>query len=296
MSDLYAVSGISKQSAYKYRLREQAMAVQTDLVVDAMEKMRKDHKKMSSRKVYACQKEVFEIRVGRDKFEQLAFANGYRVKYNRQTHKTTCGQRLEVYPDLVSGTTLNNINQVYQSDIFYLKVADKDYYGITIIDVYSKRLVALHLSASLRAAENVAALKKVIQSKTRAALKGCIFHSDRGSQYISKAQKDLLKSAGIRISMCKMPQQNAYAERVQGSLKYEYFFECLLTGQNITRQAAKIMRLYNEQRPHQSLKNKTPCEFEKMIEQMSEAERPVLKVFEWESTGHLGDGKQEWVF
>lgn len=287
LSDLYSVSGISKQSAYKYRRQEQVRAAQEERVVGAMSKMRKEHKKISSRKVYACQKEIFEIKVGRDKFEQLAFSNGYRVKYNRQTHKTTWGQRLEVYPDLVSGITLNNIDQVYQSDIFYLKIADKDYYGVTIIDVYSKRLVALHLSKSLRATENVTALKKVLRSKPKEALKGCVFHSDRGSQYISKAQKDLLKSLGMKISMCKMPQQNAYAERVQGSLKYEYFFERILTEQNITRQAQKIMQLYNEERPHQSLKNKTPRQFEEMIKKLSEAERPVLKVFQWETTDRM---------
>ena len=154
------------------------MVKQEQLVVCAMEKMRKDHKKMSSRKVYVTQKQGLGLAVGRDKFEQIAFANGYRVKHNRQTHKTTWGQRVEVYPDLVSGLVINNIDQVYQSDIFYLKVAGKDYYGVTIIDAYSRRLVALHLSNSLRATENIAALKKVLKSKTKAALKGCIFHSD----------------------------------------------------------------------------------------------------------------------
>ncbi len=276
------MAGLSKQSLYKYRQQESAIAGQESIVVDAMDKMRKCHKKMSSRKVYAFKKEILGLQIGRDKFEQIAFANGYRVKHKRQTHKTTYGQRVEVYPDLVSGRVFNNINQVYQSDIFYLKVADKDYYGITIIDAYSKRLVALHLSKSLRAMENVAALKKVIKAKTKAALKGCIFHSDRGTQYISKAQKELLQSLGMKISMCKMPQQNAYAERVQGSLKYEYFFENLLTEANITRQAAKIMRLYNDERPHQSLKNKTPKQFEEMIEKLSEDNRPAMKVYEWD--------------
>jgi putative transposase len=278
------VAGISKQSAYKYRQHQKANATQANLVVSAMEKMRKDHKKMSSRKVYSCQKEVFEIKIGRDKFEQMAFANGYRVKHKRQTHKTTWGQRIEVYPDLVSGLEINNIDQIYQSDIFYLKVADTDYYGVTIIDVYSKRLLALRLSKSLQAIENVAAFKKVLGLKTKAALKGCIFHSDRGSQYISKAQKALLASLEMRISMCKMPQQNAYAERVQGTLKYEYFFEYLLTKENITRQAAKIMRIYNEERPHYSLGNKTPKAFEEMIEKMNEAERPKVKIYEWKTT------------
>jgi len=206
LTDLYAVAGISKQSAYKYRRQEKRRAEQAQLVVYAMKKMRKDHKKMSSRKVYGSQRQELGLEVGRDKFEQIAFANGYRVKHKRQTHKTTWGQRVEVYPDLVSGMIINNIDQVYQSDIFYLKVAGKDYYGVTIIDVYSRRLVALHLSNSLRATENIAALKKVLKSKTKMALKGCIFHSDRGTQYISKAQKELLASLGMRISMCKMPQ------------------------------------------------------------------------------------------
>ena len=195
--------------------------------------------------------------------------------------KTTWGQRVEVYPDLVSGTTLNNINQVYESDIFYLKVEEKDYYGVTIIDVYSRRLVALHLSKTLKAVENTTALKKVLRIKSKAALKGCIFHSDRGTQYISKAQKELLKSLEMKISMCVMPQQNAYVERVQGSLKYEYLFEFELTEKNITRMASKIMKLYNDERPHQNLGNKTPKEFEVMIGQMKETEKPKMKIFNW---------------
>ena len=283
LTELYAVAGITRQSLYKYRQQEYGKAKQEELVVAAMKKMRKEHKKMSSRKVYSSQKEVFKIKVGRDKFEQLAFGNGYRVKRSRQVCKTTWGQKAEVYPDLVTGITINNINQVYQSDIFYLKVSDKDYYGITVIDVYSRRLVGLHISKSLRAIENIIALKQVIKAKTTEKLKGYIFHSDRGSQYISNAQKELLLNLEMQISMCKMPQQNAYAERVQGSLKYEYYFELLLTQKNITRVTARIKKLYNEQRPHQNLQGRTPMEYEAMIEKLNEGERPILKIYEWDS-------------
>ena len=80
-----------------------------------------------------------------------------------------------------------------------------------------------------------------------------------------------------------MPQQNAYAERVQESLKYEYFFEFVLTEKNITRMASKITKLYNDERPHKSLHNKTPKQFEAMIEQLNTEERPKLKVFNWVS-------------
>ncbi len=282
LTDLFAVAGVTRQSLYKYRQQQYAKSNQEKLVIAAMEKMRSEHKKMSSRKVYCSQKEAFKIAIGRDKFEQLAFENGYRVKHKRQTHKTTWGQKAEVYPDLVSGFTLDNINQVYQSDIFYLKVADKDYYGVTIIDVYSRRLIGLHISKSLRAKENIAAFRQVMSIRTKEELKGCIFHSDRGSQYISHAQKKLLKDLRMRISMCKMPQQNAYAERVQGSLKYEYFFEQLITQNNITRAAAKIKKLYNEQRPNKNLIGKTPMQYEVMIKNLSETDRPKLKIYEWD--------------
>lgn len=282
LTELYTAAGVTRQALYKYRQQQNKQQQQEKLVLAAMKKMRKEHKKMSSRKVYTNQKEIFNIEIGRDRFEQLAFNNGYRIKRCRKVCKTTWGQKIEVYPDLVSGLTINNINQVFQSDIFYLKVADEDYYGITIIDVYSRTLVGLHVSQSLRAIENIAAFKQVMKIKTSAELQGCIFHSDRGSQYISKAQKKMILALGMQISMCKMPQQNAYAERVQGSLKYEYYFELLLTQKNITRATARIKILYNEQRPHQKLKGKTPMQFEAMIKKLSESERPKLKIYKWD--------------
>jgi transposase InsO family protein len=281
LTDLYALAGVSRQSLYKYRLRKNGKAEQEKMVIAAMEKMRREHTKMSSRKVYISQKEFFKITVGRDKFEQLAFGNGYRVKPNRKVCKTTWAQKVEIYPDLISGLVINNINQVYQSDIFYLKVSVKDFYGISIIDVYSRRLISLHISKSLKAVENVIAFNQVMKVKTKEELKGCIFHSDHGSQYISNAQKKMLKNMGMEISMCKMPQQNAYAERVQGSVKYEYYFERLLTEKNITRMTARIKKLYNEDRPHQNLNGKTPMEFEAIIKKLSESQRPQLKIYEW---------------
>ena len=77
------MAGISKQLLYKYQLQDIASAVLHNVVVSAIEKMRKDHRKMSSRKVYVSQKEVLAIDIGRDQFEQVAFANGYQLKHKR---------------------------------------------------------------------------------------------------------------------------------------------------------------------------------------------------------------------
>lgn len=281
MKDLYSVSGISKQSLYKYRKAKEVLVEQEVLVCQAMEKMRKEHKKMSSRKVYASQKELLDIKIGRDKFEQIAFSNGYRVKQKRNVMKTTWGQRIEVYPDLVSGKEINNINQVFQSDIFYLNVEGENYYGITIEDIYSRRLLSLHVSKSMKTEENVKALKKVLKVRSKASLKGCIHHSDTGSQYIAIVLKKLLKELGMKQSMCDIAQKNAYVERIQGILKYEYYFENQLTKKNIHRITNKIMKLYNQERPHISLDYKTPVEFEGYIKTLKEEERPVLKIYQW---------------
>ena len=263
MADLHSVSGISKQSLYKYRIGKERIKRQEELVCLAMENMRKEHKKMSSRKVYKVQKNILNIEIGRDKFEQFAFLNGYRVKQKRSAMKTTWGQRVEVYPDLVSGIEINNINQVFQSDIFYLKVEGEDYYGVTIEDIYSRRLLSLHISQSMKADENIKALKEVLKIRNKSDLKGCIFHSDTGSQYISSKQKELLNELEMQKSMCDIAQKNAYIERVQGTLKYEYYFENQLTKKNIHRISKKIMKLYNEERPHINLDYKTPVEFKK---------------------------------
>ena len=281
MEDLYCVSGISKQSMYKYRKRKIESKEQEALVCQAMENMRKEHKKMSSRKIYKVQKDLLNIKIGRDKFEQIAFSYGYRVKRKRNVMKTTWGQRVEVYPDLVSGKQINGINQVFQSDIFYLKIEGEDYYGITIEDVYSRRLLSLHISKSMRAEENAKALKKVLKVRNKESLKGCIFHSDTGSQYISHIQKSLLTELGMKKSMCDIAQKNAYVERIQGTLKYEYFFENELTEKNIARVSNRIMKFYNEERPHINLGYKTPVEFEKHIQKLKEEDRPVLKIYQW---------------
>jgi len=281
MKELYEISGISKQSLYKYRLKLQKEIKEKEQVKNLMEKYRKEHKRMSCRKIYFREKEKSNICFGRDRFEKIAFSLGYKVRQKRNVMKTTWGQRVNVYPDLVTGTTINNINQVFQCDIFYLKIGNKNYYAVTIVDIYSRVLLSLHISTSLQAKEIVKAIKKLLKSRDKKAIEFCIFHTDTGSQFISKEVQDLLKSLNMRQSMCDIAQKNAYVERLQGILKYEYLFENNLTDRNIHSITRKIIKLYNEERPHLSLKNKTPIEYEAYINQLNDDKRPKMKVYDW---------------
>jgi putative transposase len=279
MKDLYAIIGISKQAIYAYRIRQEHVQETCAKAIKECSDIRKSHPRMSCRKMYIKVKDV--IPVGRDIFEQIGFANGFKLKVIRNKKKTTWSTRLGVYENLLEGKTLNGPHQALQSDIFYLEVEGKAYYGITIIDVYTRKLLALHVSRTLRADQNVKALKKVATKRIIKLLVGCIFHSDHGSQYLSEALKKLLHELKMIPSMSKLPQENAYAERVQGTIKAEYLNELEIPEKNIHRVMNKILKLYNDERPHASLGMKTPSEFEEYINKLSPADRPQLTVYKW---------------
>lgn len=277
MKDMCCMSGISKQNLWKHQKRMEINTKTSIRMISIMTNIRKRHKRMGCRSMYYAAQEV--LPVGRDIFEQIGFANGFKLRPKRNKVKTTWGQRVEVHPNLIEGLTLTGINQVWQSDIFYQKVGTEDYYGVTIEDVYSRRLLSLHMSKSLGAQENVKALKKAFRARGGQNLAKCILHSDRGSQYISHAHKDLLKSKEMKMSMCKMPQENAYVERIQGTIKNQYLSEFELTEGNLSKLAQKIVTWYNEEKPHSGLKMKTPSAFEKSVEKLPKRQRPKEVIY-----------------
>lgn len=274
MKDLYSIAGISKQALHQSRIRNESKLNITQQVKAECSVIRKNHPRMSCRRMYTRIKKPLGI--GRDIFEQIGFANGFKVRVIRNKKRTTWATKLSVFENHLEGKTLNGINQAWSSDIFYYE----DYYGISIIDVYSRRLLALHASKNLTADQNVKALRKAAKERIGDRLDGCIFHSDRGSQYISEVQKDLLNELKMIPSMCKLPQENAYAERVQGTIKHEY-----LIADNkeleIQKRFNRIMWLYNNERPHTSLKKKTPVEFEAAVNKMRLNLKPQLIVYKW---------------
>lgn len=276
MKALYEVTGLSKQALWKYRKRQQQQAEQTVQVVNQINRIRKHHKAMGCRTMYYAA--TSPLPVGRDKFEQIGFANGFKLKRKRSVIKTTWGQRVEVYANLIEGKVLNNINQVWQSDIFYLGIDQQHFYGVTIEDVYSRELLSLHLSNRLTAEQVTICFKKALRARQGTCIKGCIFHSDRGSQYISAAHKKQLKDNGMKISMGKLPQQNAYVERVQGTIKNQYFSQLDVTSANLQSLTRKIIGYYNNEKPHSSLKMMTPSIFAAQISQQTKRQRPKLKI------------------
>jgi putative transposase len=217
--------------------------------------------------------------LGRDKFIETFMNLGYRVNKPKNYTKTTLPAHFK-YPNLIEGSIIWKENQVWQSDITYFRIGSTFYYLVFIIDVYTRRIVGYQVSTNLRAEANIKALKMAIQTRN-CSLKGMIHHSDRGSQYIDTEYVALLKQHKIEISMGARAQDNAYAERINGTIKNEYLkLKNIKTFQQLKTETRKSVSHYNLKRKHRSLLNKmSPINFEKSLLSLNDQKRPTVIIY-----------------
>ena len=162
------------------------------------------------------------------------------------------------YPNLIKGLLVNHPSHIWQTDITYIRVGERFYYAVFIIDVYSKQIVGHQVADHMRADINLAALKIALQSHGQPTL----HPSDRGVQYTSRDYTELLKANGCQISMGLTAEDNAYAERLNRTIKEEYLdhwrpkdFKAL---KGCLRRAVVH---YNSTRPHRSLNYQVPDQY-----------------------------------
>jgi putative transposase len=165
---------------------------------------------------------------------------------------------------------------VWQSDITYIPVGGKHYYAVFIIDVYTKNIVGYQVSDHMRATANVKALQMALRRHPPPR----IHHSDRGSQYTYKGYIDLLKHHKSKISMSLSAQENAYAERINRTIKEEYLDYWKPKSFNqLKRYVRKAVENYNNKRPHNHIGNCSPTKYEKQWNQLDENLKPKITIF-----------------
>lgn len=260
LNNLYQTIGISKQAVHRYQQKQQSFDIKvSDLVVEADE-LRSEHPGCGVEKMYYTLNPDF---IGRDRFVDTFMELGYRVKRIKNYHRTTIPTHYK-YPNLIEGLVVKHKNTVWQSDITYFEVNGKYYYIVFIIDVYTRQIVGYCVSDNLRAEANIKALKMAI--KDHGVPK--IHHSDRGSQYIDKRYIKLLKEHEVNISMGLQAQDNAYAERINGTIKNDYLKHWdIKSFKVLKRKVEKAVTHYNSKRIHDSLpKRIAPNVFDKEYE------------------------------
>ena len=163
------------------------------------------------------------------------------------------------YPYLLRNKAIWLPNQVWATDITYIRLGGGHVYLAAIIDLYSRKVLSWKLSNTMDTEFCVAALEEAIARWGVPA----IFNSDQGSQFTSEAFTSVLKVHGIKISMdgVKRALDNIYVERLWRSLKYEEIYLNDYASMLDLRQAVdRYFRFFNQRRYHQSLEYKTPDE------------------------------------
>ena len=231
--------------------------------------VRKKHKKLGGKKLYGKIKPALKeagIKCGRDRFFDILKEENMLVKYRKRYVKTTQSHhRFYKYPNLIKDIEIIHAEQVWASDITYIRTREGFMYLFLITDVYSKQIMGYELTDNLKTINSINALKKALKHRQYPE-RPLIHHSDRGLQYCSPAYIKVLEDYGIGISMTSKydPYENAVAERVNGILKSEYEIgDGFVNGKDAHRETNHAIWLYNTDRPHLSCNNQAPIEAHK---------------------------------
>jgi transposase InsO family protein len=182
------------------------------------------------------------------------------VKRKRAYAKTTNSyHHFHKYNNLIKELRITKPNQVWVSDITYIRTVKGFCYLALITDMYSRKIIGYDISDSLELSGCLRALKKALWHSRPAAK--LIHHSDRGVQYCSHMYVNELKKRGIKISMTEENHcyENAIAERVNGILKDEFYLDqCFFSTDHAKKATKNAIKIYNTKRLHLSLGYKTP--------------------------------------
>lgn len=166
---------------------------------------------------------------------------------------------MKKWPNIVKDIVVEHPDQVWYSDITYIKTEEGNCYLNMITDGFSRKIVGYALDDNMEAESMINALKMATRERTTDM--DTIHHSDRGLQYCSKEYVNLTAKNKIRLSMTENsdPYENALAERMNRTIKEEFGLDRkLLNKQQVEKLVKESIALYNQRRPHLALNMKTP--------------------------------------
>jgi transposase InsO family protein len=265
MNEICAYYGITRQAHYQMLRREASREREAWLILEMVRQIRRKHPRMGGRKLLvklAPMMSVEGLRIGRDRLFGLLRREDLLVKRRTARRRTTYAGWWRT-ANLLPGLTISRPNQVWVSDITYLETETQPFvYLFLLMDLYSRYIVGWHVSDSLAADGAQTALQLALRPSER-SWQGMIHHSDHGVQYTSSTYLATLSDHAILPSMGQIGNcyDNAFAERVIGTLKGEYRLEerlvDLLQAEQLAREAVS---LYNTDRPHLALNYAVPWE------------------------------------
>ena len=256
--------GYTRQAYHKRRRREEREAAKGELVVQEVLKLREVQRRLGVRKLYYMLGSFLSehsIEMGRDRLYDLLRREALLVRRRRaRKPRTTFSGPWRRYPNLIREYVPTRANEVWVSDITYVRVGEGFCYLSLITDAYSRKIVGHNLHRDLSARGCVAALRMALRSSNPDRA-GLIHHSDRGVQYYSSRYMKVL-GPRVSISMTEKgdPLENAIAERVNGILKDELLERRFTSFQEARVKIDEAVSTYNNLRPHLSIDLLTPAQ------------------------------------
>uniref|UniRef100_UPI0013594C83 IS3 family transposase n=1 Tax=Polaribacter septentrionalilitoris TaxID=2494657 RepID=UPI0013594C83 len=203
------------------------------------------------------------INIGRDKFYRFLRLNNLLIPKRKNYVTTTNSNHIfRKYKNIVKDKIPTRPEQLWVSDITYIKTENGHNYLAIVTDAYSKQIMGYNLDNHMKTSLCKDALAMAIKNR-KYPNKKLIHHSDRGFQYCNPKYTEFAENNGIMMSMTEQydPYENAIAERINRTLKYEYGLKNCIKNTEVAQKTAKqAVYIYNNLRTHFSLDLRKPTQ------------------------------------
>ena len=256
--------GKTRQGWYEQCDRKEERSLTWIMVLKLVQEIRQTLPRVGTRKLLHMLQPVLQehnIKMGRDKLYDMLGHHGLLLRYRRRKPYTTDSSHpYRKYPNLIRDLILTGPEQLWVSDITYLRLTKGFCYLSIVTDAYSRKIVGYLTHPTLASEGAVGSL--IMAINTLKQKQSLIHHSDRGVQYCCADYVQVLEHCKIQISMTENgdPYENAIAERVNGILKGEFGLDkTFVSIEQAIQETNQAVAAYNYNRPHASCDYLTPA-------------------------------------
>lgn len=246
------LAGLARSSLYYEPVGDSA---------EDLELMRRIDEQYTRTPFYGSRRMTFELnqqgwKVNRKRVQRLMRRMGLEAIYPKP-RLSAPNPGHHVYPYLLRGVKIERRNQVWSTDITYIRLRGGFIYLVAVIDWYSRYVLSWEVSVTLDTSFCTSALNWALKDAAPE-----IFNSDQGAQFTSDEFTSRLKDRGVQISMDGRGRalDNVFVERLWRSLKWEeVYLKDYGDVADAIRNLSRYFYFYNHDRPHQALNNQTPA-------------------------------------
>jgi putative transposase len=258
--------GKTRHALYDHLWRYEQETIKDEIILQLVDKTRLDLPRVGARKLlFLLQPDLLShgLKLGRDELFDLLAEHKMLIRQRKRKMITTDSRHnMRKYENLIKTLLIDRPEQLWVSDITYIRMKNQWGYLSMITDSYSKQIMGISFRLDMSVQGCLEALTNALSNRKYPTSR-LIHHSDRGSQYCCKDYISLLRQNGIAVSMTENgdPYENPLAERMNNTLKNEFNLHSTSLNYEQTYELIKRrVHAYNSIRPHDSCDYLTPAQ------------------------------------